>query len=295
MSSMVSTAILGVVPVLGRLGTWGRCCRQILPFTLIVLFVAVGACSAAGSPPGAQPAGTSAPARPAPPPELASFCAAAPDLLQVLDEGPDIAPPGAPADVATALQTFSTRFEPPLTAVLKNMPAVVQDDIGTLGRQARAAVATKTVAPMNTPEFFAALTRFQINTVKQCAIPEIRVVATEYKYDGIPSNVAAGPLSVILINLGAEPHEMKVFRIPDGESQPFTALIGLSQAERDKLLTAITPTLSANPGSTDSEILKLAPGRYGVACFKSQGATLSQDGTGPSHASLGEEAEFTVQ
>jgi hypothetical protein len=279
--------------VLGRLRTRGRRRRQGAVFALIVLIGAVGACSTAGPSPGTQSAGTGAPASPAPPPELASFCSAAIDLLQVLEAGPDISSNATPDNVA--LQKFAPRFEPPLTAVEKNMPDVVREDVETLGRQARFAVATKTADPMNTPEFDAALTRLRINVIRQCGVAEIRVMSTEYKYEGIPPTVAAGALSVSFINLGAEPHEMRVFRIPDGEQRPFTVLIGLPQGQRDQLLTSITPTISASPGSTDTEMIKLAPGRYGVACLKPKGSTPAQDGTGPPHATLGEAAEFTVQ
>ena len=262
---------------------------------LIILIGAVGACSTPGSPPGTQPAGTGASANPAPSPALASFCSAAIDLLQVFEVGPNISSNATPDDTAAALQKFGAQFEPPLTAAEKSVPDVAREDVATLGRQARFAVATKTAAPMNTPEFEAALTRLHINTVRQCGVAEIRVTSTEYKYDGIPPTVAAGALSVNFINLGAEPHEMRMFRIPDGDTRPFTVIIGLPQAQRDQELTSITPTLSANPGSTDTEIIKLPLGRYGVACLKPKGSTPTQDGTGPPHATLGEVAEFTAQ
>jgi|SRR5690349_4724908 len=294
MSSMSRTEIWGV-PVFGSLGAWGRYRRQILPFVLVGVMGAVGACSTAGPSPGTQSVGTSAPARPAPPPELAGFCSAAPDLLQVLEEGPDISSTATPADVAVAIQKFSTQLQPPLTAVENSMPPVVRDDVGAIGRQVGSAVATKSDAPMSTPEFDAALTRLRINTIKQCEIPEVRIVSTEYEYEGMPANVVAGALSVIFINLGAEPHQMSVFRIADGESRPFAQLIALPQEQRDQLLTSVMPVPSADPGSTDAEILKLAPGRYGIACLNSQGSTVAKDGTGPSHASLGETAEFAVQ
>jgi hypothetical protein len=280
--------------VLGELGTRSRCRRQGAVFALVILIGAVGACSSPGSAPGAQP-GTGTSASPGPPPALASYCSAAVDLLQVLEVGPDISSNAAPDDVAAALQKFAAQFEPPLTAVEKTVPDVARQDVETLGRQARYAVATKTAAPMNTPEFEAALTRLHINTVKQCGVAEIRVTSTEYKYEGIPPTVAAGALSVSFINLGAEPHEMRVFRIPDGDSRPFTVIIGLPQAQRDQELTSIAPTFAANPGSTDSEIIKLPLGRYGVACLKPKGSTPAQDGTGPPHATLGEVAEFTAQ
>jgi len=226
---------------------------------------------------------------------LAGYCSAAIDLLQVLEVGPSISSNATPEDMAAALQKFSAQFEPPLTAVEKSMPDVARQDVETLGRQARFAVATKTAAPMNTPEFSAALTRLHVNTVSQCGVAEIRVTSTEYKYDGIPSSVAAGALSVSFINLGAEPHEMRIFRIPDGDARPFTVIIGLPQAQQDQELTAITPVPSANPGSTDTEIIKLPLGRYGVVCLKPKGSTPGQDGTGPPHATLGEVAEFTAQ
>jgi hypothetical protein len=226
---------------------------------------------------------------------LAGFCSVAPDLLQVLEEGPDISSTATPADVAVAIQKFSTQLEPPLTAVGNSMPPVVRDDVGTIGRQVGSAVATKSDAPIITPEFDAALTRLRINTIKQCEIPEVRIISTDYEYEGMPANVVAGALSVIFINLGAETHQMSVFRIADSESRPFTQLIALPQEQRDQLLTSVMPVPSADPGSTDPEVLKLAPGRYGIACLNSQGSTVAKDGTGPSHASLGETAEFAVQ
>jgi hypothetical protein len=261
-------------------------------FALVVLGAPLGACAAADPPPATQPAGTSAPVSPAPQPE---FCDAVVDLLQVLEIGPDVSSTSTPAEVTTALQTFGTQVEPPLARVEKSLPDVVRDDVGTLGRQARSAAATKTAAPLDTPEYDAALSRLRINSVQQCGIKEVRVISTEYRYEGVPTNLAAGALSLALINLGAEPHEMRVFRIDDGEQRPFTALIGLPQDQADKVLTLVRPTPSANPGSNDAKIVELTPGRYGVACLEPKGSTPTQDGTGPLHATLGEAVEFTVQ
>jgi hypothetical protein len=271
---------------------WPR--RQVVLFALILLAGAVGACSTASPPPATQSAGASAPGSPAVQPDFASFCDAAIDLVQVFEGGPGISSTATPEDVATGLQEFQARFEPPLTTVEKNMPDVVRQDVGTLGRQARYAVAAKTTAPLDTPEFDSALTRTRINLVSQCGLREARITSTDYKYEGIPPNVAAGALAVTFINLGAEPHEMEVFRI-NNDPRPFKELIGLPQAERDTVLTSTESNISASPGSTATELLKLAPGRYGVACLVPQGSTAAQDGTGPPHAALGEDAEFTVQ
>jgi len=261
-------------------------------FALIVLTGSVGACSGGDAPAAAPPAGTPAPAAPAPQPE---FCGAVVDLLQVLEVGPDISSTSTPPDVATALQAFGAQVEPPLTTLEKAMPDPIRPDVETLGRLARSAVSTKTSAPLDTPDFDAALSRLRINSVRQCSIKEVRVISTEYRYEGMPTNLVGGTFDLTLINLGAEPHEMRVFRIQDGEQRPFATLVGLPQDQTNDLLTLVEPTPSAKPGSNDADVIKLTPGRYGIACLQTQGSTPTADGAGPLHATLGEAAEFTVQ
>jgi hypothetical protein len=179
--------------------------------------------------------------------------------------------------------------------VEQNVPPTVQADVGTLARQARYAVTTSTDGPLNTPEFDAALARTQTVVTSQCLLPEIRVTSTDFKYDGMPTEVTAGALSVTLVNLGVEPHEMEIFRVDDAEQRPVKDLIALPDAERALVLTATDTTVSADPGEVDRKFLKLVPGRYGVACLIPQGSTDAVRGTGPAHATLGEVAEFTVQ
>lgn len=124
---------------------------------------------------------------------------------------------------------------------------------------------------------------------------EVQVIAREYKYDGMPSTVPTGAFVVTLINLGAESHEMDVFQIDDDERRPFKELIVLPEAELGRAFASTESGPSADPGDTETMLLKLAPGRYGVACRIAQGTTSAQDGTGPLHATLGETAEFTVR
>jgi hypothetical protein len=269
--------------------------RQVALFGLVLLAVAIGGCGGGESPPsGAQPT-AAGPGRPAPPPELATFCGAAVDLVQVLDDGVDVNPDSTPEDTAKAYQDFQAAVEPSLTAVEQNTPPAVQQDIGTLGRQARYAVSTSTDAPLNTPEFDAALDRTRTVVTSQCLIPEVRVTSTDFKYDGIPPEVTPGAVAVTFGNLGAEPHEMEVFRIDDSEQRPVTDLVALPDAERGLVLTAVATSINADPGEIDRKFLKLVPGRYGVACLVPQGSTDAVRGTGPAHATLGEVGEFTVR
>jgi hypothetical protein len=269
--------------------------RPVALFGLILLAVAIGGCGGdGGSPSAAQPT-ANGPGRPAPPPELATFCGAAVDLLQVLEDGPDVSTGAPPEEVASTFQEFQARLEPPLTAVEQNLPPMAQADVGTLARQARYAVTTSTEAPLNTPEFDAALNRTRTVVTSQCLVPEIRVTSTEFKYEGMPTEVTAGALAFAQINLGAEPHEMEIFRVDDAEQRPVKDLIALPDAERALVLEAADISLSADPGDVDRKVVKLVPGRYGVACLIPQGSTDLVPGTGPAHATLGEVAEFTVR
>jgi hypothetical protein len=213
----------------------------------------------------------------------------------VLDDGVDVSPDSTPEDVAKAFRDFQASLEPPLTAVEQNVPPAVQQDIGTLARQARYAVSTSTEAPLNTPEFDAALSRARTVVTSQCLIPEMRVTSTDFKYDGIPPEITAGSVALTFGNLGAEPHEMEIFRIDDREQRPVQDLIALPDAERGLVLVAVDTSVNADPGEVDRKFLKLVPGRYGVACLVPQGSTDAVRGTGPAHATLGEVGEFTVR
>jgi hypothetical protein len=216
-------------------------------------------------------------------------------LVQVLQDGPDVGTGAPPEEAATEFRMFQARLEPPLTSVEQNAPAVVRQDVEILGRQARYAVTTRTVEPVQTPEFNAALTRTRTTIIEQCELAQVRVTATDYKYEGIPAAVAAGTVAGTLINQGDEPHEIVIFRIDPGEGRPFRDLISLPQPERGQFLTSIETSLSADPGNTDTELLHLAPGRYGAACLIPQGSTAAELSTGPPHATIGEAAEFTVR
>lgn len=269
--------------------------RHVALFGLILLTVAIGGCGGGeSSPSGAEPTASGA-SRPAPPPELATFCGAAVDLVQVLDDGVDVSADSTPEDRAKAYQDFQAAVEPPLTAVEQSPPPAVQQDIGTLARQARYAVSTSTDAPLNTPEFDASLDRTRVVVTSQCLIPEMRVTSTDFKYDGIPPEVTAGAIAVTFANLGAEPHEMEVFRIDDSEQRSAKDLVALPDAERGLVLSAVATSINADPAEVDRKFLKLVPGRYGVACLVPQGSTDDVRGTGPAHATLGEVGEFTVR
>ncbi|TWF79014.1 hypothetical protein FHX44_114940 [Pseudonocardia hierapolitana] len=259
---------------------------------VLLLAVVTSACGGGGTGPGPNapvpPTGQGLPA------ETAGFCTAAVDLAAVVNDGPDVPnPPPPPEDVAAAFDEYQARLEPPLTAMEQSVPPALQQDIATIARQARYAVATNDEAPLNTPEYDTAASRLRAFMITECRFEQVRVTAVEYRFDGIPPALPAGTVAFTMSNQGAETHELDVYRINEGVPQPFPELVLLPDDQRDVVLTSVGE-ISASPGAADTEFMTLIPGRYGVACPVPQGTTPTADGTGPPHAALGMVAEFAV-
>lgn len=258
--------------------------------SLLVLAVVTSACDG-GTTQQAPPTAPTGPGRQALPVETAAFCSAGVDLTRVVSDGPDVGDP--PEAVPTAFHEYEARLEPPLKAMEKSAPAAVQQDIATIARQARYAVATNAEAPLNTPEYDTAVNRLRTFMISECGFEQVRVTALDYKFEGIPPTLPVGTVAFTLSNQGAESHELNVYRINEGVPQPFPELVLLPEAQRDVALTDVG-AMSTNPGRAATEFITLIPGRYGVACTVKQGSTSTVEGTGPPHAAIGMIAEFTT-
>jgi hypothetical protein len=264
--------------------------RGAVSASLLLLAVVMSACSGNG----ATQAPPSTPTGPVPPADPAAFCTAAVDFMRVVSDGPDIDdPPGPPEAVATAFEEYEARLEPPLKDVEQSARPAAQQDIATIVRQTRYAVATRDEAAIQTPEYNAALDRLGAFMISECGFEEVRVTALDHRYEGLPPALPAGTVAFTLSNQGAEPHDLDVYRIHDGVSQPFQQLAQLPDEQMDFVLTAVEE-ITSSPGNAETEFLTLIPGRYGVECPVPLGSTATADGTGPPHYELGQIAEFTV-
>jgi hypothetical protein len=241
-----------------------------------------------------RPDEPTAPTGQALPAETADFCSAAVDLAPVVIDGPDVAdPPGPPEEVAAEFKEYEVRLEPPLRAMEEAVPPALQQDIATIARQARYAVATNDTAPLDTPEYATALDRLRSFMISECGFEQVRVTALDHQFEGIPPTLAAGTIAFTLSDQGAEPHELDVYRINEGVPQPIQELVLLPEVQKDEVLTEVG-VISTDPGDAETEFMTLIPGRYGVACLIRQGSTPTAEGTGPPHAAIGMIAEFTV-
>ncbi len=257
----------------------------------LAMLVATGCStpSPAGAPPASGANGSATAAAPADP---AALCGAAVDVAKVIGTGPDLGD-STPPQVAAGFAEYRAALEPPLAALEQNPPPALQDDLGTLARQARFAIANNDPNAVQTDEFEAAGGRLTSYIVRDCGYPVVRVSAAEYAYGGIPPTAAQGRAVFTLVNEGTEPHDLTIYRIDDDTPQPMRDIVALPDAQRDAVLEEFG-SVSTNPGSDGTVFVTLIPGRYGVACFEPRGSTVEQEGTGPPHATAGMVAEFTV-
>jgi hypothetical protein len=122
-----------------------------------------------------------------------------------------------------------------------------------------------------------------------CGFGTIDVEAKEYAFGGIPATVDAGPTSLRFRNVGAQEHELVLFRVADGVDTPEEDLLALPEDEQQKVMT-FAGVASGRPGTTSYAAIDLKPGRYLAVCFIPVGG--GQEGE--PHFMHGMHATFTV-
>lgn len=163
------------------------------------------------------------------------------------------------------------------------------------------------------PEFEEAYAAIIDYMKANCGYVELNVAASEYQFDGLPSELPAGPVIIGLENVGEQVHEIFIARINDDVTLSVEELLALPEEEAQAMTT---PTAFAFtfPGDTGYGTADLTPGRYVALCFLPEGATpevlmeleelgvTGPDDTlpegapevGPPHFTLGMVHEFTV-
>ena len=145
-----------------------------------------------------------------------------------------------------------------------------------------------------------------------CGYAELNVVASEYHFDGLPSELPAGPTIITLDNVGEQVHEIWVGRINDHVTLVAEELAELPEDELHAMVT-FAGTAFTFPGAIGHGAADLTPGRYVAMCFLPEGATpdvlieLDQAGVdgaddslpagievGPPHYTIGMIHEFNV-
>jgi hypothetical protein len=169
----------------------------------------------------------------------------------------------------------------------------VGSDVDSMLALLRKAVDTKDRNLLDSEEYFKAGAGVDRYMLSNCGYGKLAASAIDFEYDGLPTTLKSGPSSVSLTNDGKELHEIVLFRINDGVTQDFAAILELPEKEVD---TKVVPmgVVVVPPGQTGTSFFDLPSGRYGIACFIPKGTKNGKEGTGPPHFKEGMVADLTV-
>ena len=124
---------------------------------------------------------------------------------------------------------------------------------------------------------------------ERCGLRAVDVVAKDYVFSDLPSELKAGRTSFALANEGEEGHEMVVFHRADGETRGWDELSQLPPEEQEPLLQ-FSGVAWGDPGSTAYTTIDLEPGTYIVVCTMPVGGHEE----GKPHFMEGMQQEITV-
>lgn len=279
-----------------------RTCRALMAALAITAVAACGddddadtASPATTEADAAAPGPTAAAADAAPAAATSSeeYCAASLEM-ETAEEPEGDFESATPEEQAAMAKSYATDFLMPLAQQLRAVadPSVVADiDVGIAGLERLAETGDFEAA--FTPEMDAALDRLHAHDVETCGWATVDVSAADYRFDGVPAELASGVTSFELQNTGAESHEMVLFRRNDGVTESVEELLAMPEDEVMTKVTMVAAT-GAEPGESEYAIADLEPGLHAMLCFIPVGTTADAEGSGPPHFTEGMVTEFEV-
>lgn len=216
--------------------------------------------------------------------------------------GGDACTPYVEVSLAFNGEPDSATLTPMLDALDAAAPAEIADELATMTSAAREVVASggQDFSAFETPEFTEAQATVDPWMFDNCEFDEkVETTAVDYAYDGMPSELTAGRVAVLMTNEGTQAHELRAMRKADGVTQSWDEILALPEEEAGALVEQIGGAFAPTPGSQGLMIADLAPGDYLAVCFIPVGTSVSEtgeftEGTGPPHFTQGMRHEFTV-
>lgn len=188
---------------------------------------------------------------------------------------------GDPAQLVPAAQAFA---------------AVTPEDLSDPVDVLVAALSSEDPAASETPEYAAAQTDVATAVYEDCAAEtKADVTGIDYRFEGLPTEVDAGRLSVRLTNDSEadEPHELIIVTGANGETP--AELQALPMEELFAAARPVAVAFTSAPGGVATALVDLEPGEYLVICTLPVGGfEAAQDGPGDPHSNHGMVATLTV-
>ena len=100
---------------------------------------------------------------------------------------------------------------------------------------------------------------------ESCDGTRLDVTGVDYAFEGLPEEVAAGPVSIAFTDGGTEEHEIMVVKLAPGETLTLDELLALPPDEAFAHVVPIAVTWGA-PGETSYTAMDLEPGTYFALC-----------------------------
>jgi hypothetical protein len=232
----------------------------------------------------------------APVADPAAYCTA--EAAIEVAPAPDTSAAASDAEAASIVQTWAADTMQPLVGpVVSAAPEEISAEIGLMADAVTELSASGDVSVLQTPDFLAATDAVHAYDLANCGWTSLDVTATEYRFEGIPADVAAGVTSFEFANEGAEPHELRIFRKVDGATASAAEILALPEDQQAGQAEMVGTGEYADPADGGYFVADLAAGEYFAACFIPVGATADAgppDPNAPHHYDEGMIAEFTV-
>ncbi|MEX2553631.1 MAG: hypothetical protein WD627_11605 [Actinomycetota bacterium] len=273
--------------------------RHLRRFMVLVLALVLGACGG-DDPGGTEDEGEDQAA------STEEYCANSLAIETVAD--PDIDFDAlSPEQQAEEAKKFATGTLRPLAdRLIASAPEELEDDAAVADAALTELEQTGDFdAVFSNPETIEAFNNLHDFDLENCDWEQVDVVASEYKFDGVPATMPAGVTSFEFDNNGTEQHEMVIFRKKDGDTMSFDQILAIEdEAEVETHVDFVGATFGEPNDPEDLyAISDVKPGDYVMVCFVPVGSTpeaveaaeaANEEIEGPPHFQQGMKAEFKV-
>lgn len=196
------------------------------------------------------------------------------------------------ADLQAAFFGDPSQLQPSAEAFAAVSPEALADPLEVLV----AALGSDDPAASETPEYAEAQTEVANAVYEGCeADTKADVKGVDYRFEGMPTEVDAGRLSLRFTNATEtdEPHELIIVTGANGETA--AELQALPMEELFAAARPVALAFTSTPGGVASTIVDLEAGEYLVICTLPVGGfDAAQDGPGDPHANHGMVTTLTV-
>lgn len=182
-------------------------------------------------------------------------------------------------------------------------PAEIAEHLAVLTDGARTVLESGDFTVFEDHEFAEAVSAADTWVFENCEfVTTAEIVATDYQYEGLAAEYPAGRTGFVVVNNGAEAHELAIIRKNDGVELTLAELLELPESESETMTTYVGGTFVGLPGERSNLVVDLEPGNYIAVCNVLAGTTFAEDGsvtegtegTGQPHVMLGMSFEFAV-